>query len=411
MIILARVFEGPNNGLAYALAPIEDRYKVVTTKNPYEDAAALVSKGERVVVLYSLSTPTFVEVWQEIAVVARRFPVAAGGPHAMGDPLTLLRLGVKYVVVGDGEAALPAILDREERHSDETPPNVLTVEDGVLRAGRRVFVELTHRTYSKALGVYPPIEIARSCGYRCAFCQTWMHGPVRYRPLENVAQIVRTYVGVGRREIRFIAPVGFLYQSSDGKTPNVEALVALLKAVREAGGLPYLGTFPSETRPETVTRDVLSALRSLLANKRISFGLQTASERLLRLTKRGHDVSVVEEAVATARAFGFTPVVDVIAGLPGEEEEDVATTVREMEKLIAMGARIRMHYYVPLPGTPLWLQEPRPPHRLYQEFVKRWRKKVEGYWEEQMALGRRILETYREIGSYLSRTTPSSTAS
>ncbi|MGC8994548.1 MAG: cobalamin-dependent protein, partial [Pyrobaculum sp.] len=125
MIILARIFDGPNNGLAYALASVEDRYKVVTTKNPYEDAIALSNKGERVLVLYSLSTPIFVDVWREIASVARRFPVVAGGPHAMGDPLTLLRLGVKYVVVGDGEAALPAILEREEGHSDETPPNVL----------------------------------------------------------------------------------------------------------------------------------------------------------------------------------------------------------------------------------------------------------------------------------------------
>jgi Fe-S oxidoreductase len=230
--------------------------------------------------------------------------------------------------------------------------------------------------------------------------------------VENVASLAKTYVARGRSEIRFIAPVGFLYGSQDGKTPNIDALIALLKAVREAGGRPYLGTFPSETRPETVTRDVLNAVKPYVANRRLSFGLQTASEKLLKSTKRGHDVAVVEDAVKTSVSMGFKPVVDVIGGLPGEEEEDVAATVREMEKLIAMGARIRLHYYIPLPGTHLWGRQPAPPHPLYDEFIKRHRKKVEGYWQEQIKLSMKILEAYEELRRYLRTplTTPSSSA-
>lgn len=411
-MLLARAFPGPNNGLAYAVAPVEDRYKVVATDDPLRDAARLAERGERFLVLYSLSTPLFVEYWRELAEVASKYPVAAGGPHAMGDPLTLLRLGVKYVVVGDGEAALPAILENEAEGGGDVPPNTLVLEDGKIKAGKRVYVEPVHRPYSKSLGIYPPIEIMRSCAYRCTFCQTWSHGPVRYRPLHNVLEAVRAYVSAGRREIRFIAPVGFLYQSRDGKTPNMDALVALLRGVREAGGAPYLGTFPSETRPETVTREVLKAVRPYLANRRISFGLQTASERLLKIVKRQHDVVAVEEAAKTSLEFGLRPVVDVIGGLPGEEEEDVAETVKTMERLVKIGAYIRMHYFIPLPGTPLWGREPAPPHPLYQEFIKRWRRRVEGYWEEQIELSRKIVATYKEVESYLrSLTTPSSKAS
>jgi radical SAM superfamily enzyme YgiQ (UPF0313 family) len=190
-------------------------------------------------------------------------------------------------------------------------------------------------------------------------------------------------------------------------------LVSLLKAVREAGGRPYLGTFPSETRPETVTRDVLKAIKPYVANRRLSFGLQTASERLLKAMKRSHDVAAVEEAVKTAVSMGFRPVVDVIGGLPGEEEEDVAATVKEMEKLVAMGAHIRLHYFIPLPGTPLWGLRPAPPHPLYDEFIKRHRKKVEGYWREQIELSREIIKAYEELRRYLQTplTTPSSSAS
>ncbi|AKT34878.1 B12-binding domain/radical SAM domain protein, MJ_1487 family [Pyrobaculum sp. WP30] len=412
MLLLARLFEGPNNGMAYAVAPLEDKYKVIPTRDPIADARALKARGEEVLILYSLSTPTFVEHRREVAEVASRFPVAAGGPHAAGDPITLAKLGVKYVVVGDGEAALPAIVERELGLRDELPPNTVVIEDGRVKTGRRFYVELVYKTYSEALSIYPPIEIMRSCNYRCAFCQTWTQGPVRYRLEDNVVALAKVYVARGHGDIRFIAPVGFLYGSEDGKTPNVDALVSLLKAVREAGGWPYLGTFPSETRPETVTRDVLRAIKPYIANRRLSFGLQTASERLLKAMKRVHDVAAVEEAVRTAVSIGFRPVVDVIGGLPGEEE-DVASTVKEMEKLISMGALIRMHYFIPLPGTPLWGRRPAPPHPLYGDFIKRHRKKVEGYWEEQIELSRKILKTYEELRAYLRTplTTPNSSAS
>jgi len=117
VLLLARLFPGPNYGMAYAVAPIEDKYKVVPTTDPLRDAHQLQRRGERVLILYSLSTPLFVEIWQEVRKVASKYPVVAGGPHAVGDPITLLKLGVKYVVVGDGEAALPAIVERERRRA------------------------------------------------------------------------------------------------------------------------------------------------------------------------------------------------------------------------------------------------------------------------------------------------------
>jgi hypothetical protein len=165
--------------MAYAVAPLEDKYMVIPTRDSIADAQALKAREEEVLILYSLSTPTFVEHWREVAEVASRFPVAAGGPHVAGDPITLAKLGVKYVVVGDGEAALPAIVERELGLTHDVPPNTVTVEDGRVKVGRRVYVELTQKTYSESLAIYPPIEIMRSCPYRCAFCQTWTQGPVR----------------------------------------------------------------------------------------------------------------------------------------------------------------------------------------------------------------------------------------
>ena len=54
-------------------------------------------------------------------------------------------------------------------------------------------------------------------------------------------------------------------------------------------------------------------------------------------------------------------MVDLIFGLPGEEAEDVAATLRLMEDLVAMGAVLHTHTFMPLPGTPL---EDAPPGRV-----------------------------------------------
>jgi B12-binding domain/radical SAM domain protein len=399
--LAVRELPGSRNGLAYALAPVEGRVDIYVVESEAE-VRRLEEKRGKALVLYGLTTPSFAEYWREVAEMARRHVVVVGGPHAMGDPITLIKLGVKYVVVGDGEAALPAIIERELHGEDIRPPNTLFVEGGV-RAGPRVFVDLDrYKTYSEALAAYPPMEITRGCGFRCAFCQTWLHGPVRHRSVESVESLARRYVEAGERDIRFIAPVGFLYGSRDGR-PNVDALVSLLTAVRRVGGRPYLGTFPSETRPETVTADVLRAIKPLVANRKISFGLQTASERLLRLSKRGHGVEAAFEAAEVARAHGFTPIVDVIAGMPGEGAEDVMDTIAAMERLVKLGAKIRLHYFIPLPGTPWWGRDPAPLHPAYVEFIAKHRAFVEGYWREQMELAKRIREAYREVEAYLSK--------
>lgn len=409
-VLIVRELPGAKNGLAYALSPVEERIKIVVARS-YEELLEAAKRAERPLVLYGLSTPAFAEYWREVADVASRYPVVVGGPQAVGDPLVLLRLGVKYVVVGDGEAALPAIIEREIEGLDVAPPNTLFLEGGRIEAGPRVFVGLDgYRTYSKALDVYPPIEIMRGCPYRCSFCLTWRSSPVRYRSVESVAEMVRAYVERGIADIRFVAPVGFLYGSKDGKTPDVAALIQLLETVRREGGRPFLGTFPSETRPETVTDEVLRSIRGLVANRKISFGLQTGSKRLLELSKRGHDVEAAIRAAEAARRHGFAAVVDMIAGLPGEEEEDVEAAVAAMERLVKLGAKIRLHYFIPLPGTPLWGLEPAPLNDKYRKFVARYRPYVEGYWEEQMELSARIRDAYREISRYLNLTSPSSSA-
>jgi radical SAM superfamily enzyme YgiQ (UPF0313 family) len=110
-----------------------------------------------------------------------------------------------------------------------------------------------------------------------------------------------------------------------------------------------------------VTRDAVALVRRYCANDNLILGAQTGSERMLRLLHRRHTVADAYAAADIIASEGLTPIVDIIFGLPGEEAEDVAATMRMVEDFVALGAVIHSHTFMPLPGTPL---ESAPPGRV-----------------------------------------------
>jgi radical SAM superfamily enzyme YgiQ (UPF0313 family) len=118
----------------------------------------------------------------------------------------------------------------------------------------------------------------------------------------------------------------------------------------------FFGTFPSELRPEHVSARALALVRRYCDNRTVLLGGQSGSARLLAALGRGHGVEDVERAAALAREAGLGADVDLVFGLPGEEEEDREATRALSRRLAALGARVHAHAFMPLPGTP-WAAE------------------------------------------------------
>ena len=187
---------------------------------------------------------------------------------------------------------------------------------------------------------------------------------MRHRSVDNAISWVRHALEHGYSFARFVTPNAFAYQSPDnGRTVNLAAIEALLHGMAALVGKEelYFGTFPSEVGPETVTVEAVALVRRYCGNDNLIFGAQTGSDRLLHALHRNHTVADVYRATEIVVAAGLTPVVDLIFGLPGEEAEDLAATLRLMEDLVAMGAVLHTHTFMPLPGTPL---EDAPPGRV-----------------------------------------------
>ncbi len=355
-------------------------------------------------VAWSFYSAGFREVAAEVAWIRARLDSPrllhlAGGPHASAEPGETLRAGFDLVAIGEGEATTAELCRRLGRGDDPRgAPGLAWLEDGALRRGPAPApVDLDAvPPFAPGLGLYGPVEITRGCGHACRYCQTTvLHGGrLRHRSVEVVAGWVRRLSAAGIRDVRFVTPSALAYGSSAGE-PRLDRVEALLSAVKQAagaGGRIFLGTFPSEVRPEHLTPEALRLLRRFVANDNLVIGAQSGSDRLLAACHRGHGAEAVRRAVRSTLAAGFGAKVDLIFGLPGETPEDAAATRRLMEELAGQGAEIHAHAFLPLPGTP-WGGEPAgrvdpETRRLLDRLASRGR--AYGGWRTQEALGRAL---------------------
>lgn len=310
----------------------------------------------------------------------------AGGPHPSARPDETLAAGFDYVISGEGEKAFPELLRALGRR--RPPPR------GLIKGGP---VNLAaYPPFSEKYGLFGPIEITRGCPFACSYCQTsFLFGArPRHRPVENILRHMAVLLSRGLKDIRFLTPDAFAYGSPDGRRLNLPALGEFFSAAHdlaaEKGGRIFVGSFPSEVRPEHVTPETLELVKKYASNRRLVIGAQTASLRALKAVRRGHGPEEIMNAARLCREYKITPYMDFILGLPGEEREDEDAAMEMIERLVGLGAMIHTHAFMPLPGTPLGGAPAAAISRRMETFITKMesRGRAFGKWRSQKGPGR-----------------------
>jgi len=350
---------------ALRAGPRTSSMEIVFAKDA-DAVAAAIRPGA--LVAWSFYSPEAHEIEDALRAVRARTSGAlhiAGGVHATAEPLDTLRRGFDLVALGEGEKTIvELVLALAEGRDPLTVRGIGRLRgDALESSGRGETVSLDdYPAFNVPDRRFNAIEITRGCIYACAFCQTpfMFKARFRHRSIANVREHVRIMRRERLRYVRFVTPTSLSY-GSDGTEPNLAAVEELLSAVREEigpDGKIFFGTFPSEVRPEHVTTEALVLLRKYIDNDNLVIGGQSGSQRVLDSTKRDHTVEDVLRASRIAVENGFVPNVDFLFGLPSEDETDHAATVRLMQQLTELGARVHSHTFMPLPGTPLRDAEP-----------------------------------------------------
>ncbi len=346
------------------------------------------NENDLLVFCYSFCTPQLFTIRESIKRFRESYPEAiliAGGPHPSGAPEDTLSLGFDYVIVGEGEKTFPELISNLKNSK---------LKSRVIKAEKVDDID-KYPSWSDKYSRFFPIEITRGCPFACKFCQTsFLFGTKpRHRSIESIISYVEKFFKSGKRDLRFISPNALSYGSEDGKTIDLKKVEMLLKSIRRISESIriFFGTFPSELRPEHLTKETLDLVKDYIFNKTLTIGAQSGSEKILEKINRGHTVDDVYNAVRNAVEGGFSVNVDFIFGLPEETEKDQRDTINFMEKIISLGhkhnisVKIHTHYFIPLPGTPLYNKKPSKISRELTNYLSKLynSKNIFGEWDKQ----------------------------
>lgn len=174
------------------------------------------------------------------------------------------------------------------------------------------------------------------CKTRCSYCDfnTYTNLGHLYGRYANAlsSEIERTLAAVAGHRYDPLAPLPpvdppvsrrvpvstvFLGGGTPSLLPPV-LLEKVMKAIRSQGELTPGAEITAEANPGTLSLEKLRALRDMGVN-RISFGVQTFDDALLRSLGRTHNGAGAVEAYEMARRAGFDNLnLDFIYGLPGQ---------------------------------------------------------------------------------------------
>ena len=282
-------------------------------------------------------------------------PVILGGVGFSIAPCEALRFaGAPYGVWGDGEQALPDLLDCLAAGGDVSRvPAVVYWMDGVLRAmpprpfdpangpsRRRRFLD--HLRYF-AEGGQGGIETKRGCGHACIYCVEphAKGGHVRLMPPERAAD-----------EIAFMLDHGvdvFHLCDSEFNQPPEHARAVCEAIVRR--GLHDRIRWYTYASPVPFDKDLARAMRrSGCAG--IDFGVDHIDKAMLRRLGRNHDAGAVRRAVEACRDAGIAVMTDMLLGSPGETHESLAHAIAAMREMapdcVGLSCGVRVYPHTPL---------------------------------------------------------------
>ena len=299
----------------------------------------------------TINTPSYGIVKSLCQVIKERFPdipIILGGPHPTVMPEETLRdiPEADYVCVGEGEHLIAAIAKYGSKATYNGIIKAIPVPDLdslPLPARHLLPMKQYQITASRNKGHHAyTVIVARGCPYQCTFCCR-LHGrKVRFHSVERVIQeielLVRDY---DAKEINLEA---------DTVTTNRKWLYALCDALIDSS-LNRRISWTCESRVDTVDEVLLRYMKQA-GCWQISYGVESGSQRLLDLIKKGITLRQVQYAFEATKKVGINIRAFFMLGVPTETREESYETIYFANRLRANWSQFTI--CTPFPGTALF---------------------------------------------------------
>ena len=172
------------------------------------------------------------------------------------------------------------------------------------------------------------------CPHACVFCNQHAitAGPkAASDPLHELNRLLNLPPDGSERELAF-------YGGSFTALPEAEQL-RFLEPAAKALSEGRISAVRLSTRPDAVDPETLYRLKKYGVTT-VELGAQSMRDEVLLLSGRGHTAQDVRDAALPVRGFGFSLVLQMMTGLPGDDDEGAAYTARELIALRPDAVRI-----------------------------------------------------------------------
>jgi len=185
------------------------------------------------------------------------------------------------------------------------------------------------------------------CASRCGYCD--------FYSLVTTPEVRARYVGALVGQLKSLGRLSLRTVYFGGGTPSLlgTQLAPVLELLQTECDVKPDAEITLEANPDSLTTEVLDALQPLGLN-RVSLGVQSFDDALLKRLGRRHDTAQVKTALSELQERGIAASIDLMCALPGLTEQGWEATLR-----VAAEAPVGHISVYPLtiePGTDFFLQ-------------------------------------------------------
>ena len=200
-------------------------------------------------------------------------------------------------------------------------------------------------------GYYGYLKISEGCGKGCSYCVIpSVRGPYRSAPMEGLVRQAQDLADKGVRELILVAQETTLYGTD---LYGEKKLPELLHRLGQIGGIEWIRILYAY--PEEITPEIARAIRDEpKVVHYLDMPIQSASDDVLARMGRRTDRAQLEETIRMLRREipDICLRTTLIAGFPGEREEDHRQTLEFIRKM--KFDRLGVFTYSREEGTPAY---------------------------------------------------------
>lgn len=338
---------------------------------------------------------------------ARCEVLLVGGQHSTLYPKeTLMDLNADYVLIGEGEFSLPAIVSacyatNLKDKSIQWISNVYCISNidmAKYSENNRIFdldqvafparhllpkedIVLENRIpYSSILSTN--VITSRGCPYGCQFCGNLYKG-FAFRSAENVEreirQIIKEYPEIG----------GIVYLDENlffSKQHALEILSCMKK---------FDMKWTCNARVDGFTQEILPQINNCGCVE-IKYGIESGSQRILDNMRKAISVDTIEKTLRSTVKNGIHTKCFLMFGYPGDNVESAKETIEFLERNYNYIDRVNLFSFSPVPNSPIYrsgqcAEYSWEDYRIYHQ-LRHWWGSEEQYME--VKTGYKLLQEY-----------------